>query len=220
MSGGVSIWLPVIRLNCRKPRSAGSTGQFPLPISTLRTSLEKTMLKIIAIVAVVIAVLLIGLLAYAASKQDIFRVQRATSIQAPAEKIFPLINDLHSFNTWNPYDKKDSAMKRSYSGPASGKGAAFAWNGNQDIGEGRMEISDSTPASSVKLNLDFVRPFQCHNLVEFTLEPQGDATRVTWAMHGPQPFFNKIVSVFINMDRMIGADFEAGLANLKAIAEK
>ena len=181
---------------------------------------EESMLQIIAIIAVVAMVLLVGLLAYAASKPNIFRVQRATKIQAPAEVIFPLINDLHRFNTWNPYDKKDSAMKRSYSGPASGKGAAFAWDGNQDIGEGRMEISDSTPASSVKLNLDFVRPFKCHNLVEFTLEPQDNATRVTWAMQGPQTFVGKLMSVFINMDKMVGTDFESGLFNLKAIAEK
>jgi hypothetical protein len=178
------------------------------------------MFKIIAIVAVVAIVLLVGLLAYAASKPDIFRVQRATSIKAPPEEIFPHINDLHSFGTWNPYDKKDPAMKKSYSGPPSGKGAVYAWNGNKDIGEGRMEIADTSPPSNVTINLDFVRPFQCHNIVEFTLEPQGEATKVTWAMHGPQPFFSKLMSVFINMDKMVGTDFEAGLANLKVIAEK
>jgi uncharacterized protein YndB with AHSA1/START domain len=174
------------------------------------------MLKIVAIGVVV---LVVAILAFAATKPDTFRVQRATSIKAPPEKIFALINDLHRWRTWSPYEKKDPAMKRRLSGATDGKGAVYEWEGNKDVGKGRMEITETSPASKVALKLDFVKPFKAHNIVEFTLEPDGDATHVTWAMHGPSPYAAKVVGVFINMDSMIGKDFEAGLANLKTATE-
>ena len=175
------------------------------------------MLKIIGIVIVVV---IAGVLILAATKPDTFRVQRAASIKAPPEKVFALINDFNRWGAWSPWEKKDPAMKRTFGATTSGKGATYAWEGNKEVGQGRMEIAESVPPSKVALNLDFVKPFQAHNLVEFTLEPKGDTTNVTWAMQGDTPYFAKIIHVFINMDKMVGKDFEAGLTNLKAIAEQ
>lgn len=171
-------------------------------------------------VAIVVVVLIGAVLAFAATRPDVFRVQRATSIKAPPEKIFPLINEFDRWGAWSPYEKKDPAMKRARSGPAAGKGAVYAWEGNGEVGQGRMEIADAAAPSRVTIKLDFVKPFEAHNIVDFTLEPKGDATSVTWAMHGPANYLSKLIGLFIDMDKMIGKDFEAGLAGLKAIAEK
>ena len=163
----------------------------------------------------VIALLLI----VAATRPDRFRVQRTAVIKAPAAKIFALINDLKSFNNWNPYERKDPGIEGSYSGPASGVGAAYAWEGRK-VGAGRMEIIAAEVPSQVTMKLDFLKPFQAQNTAEFTLQAQGDnLTIVTWAMHGPSPYLSKLIGVVINMDTMIGKDFEAGLANLKALTE-
>jgi len=178
------------------------------------------MFEIIAIIAVVLAIAIAVILILAATKPDTFRVQRATTVKAPPEKIFPLINDFHQWGTWSPYENKDPAMKRSYSGAASGKGAVYAWEGNKNVGSGRMEILDSSAPSKIVIKLDFFTPFEGHNTAEFTMLPQGDATNVTWLMHGPSPFMGKIMHVFINMDRMVGKDFEVGLASLKRLTEK
>jgi uncharacterized protein YndB with AHSA1/START domain len=175
------------------------------------------MLKTIAIVVVV----LVGaLLAFAATKPDTFQVQRAASIKAPPEKIFPRINDLHSWGAWSPWEKLDPAMKRTHSGAASGKGAVYEWEGNGEVGAGRMEIVEASPPSAVKIKLDFLKPFEAHNFAEFTLEPKGDTTHVTWAMYGPNNYVSKLMSVFFSMDSMVGKSFETGLANLKAATEK
>lgn len=170
-------------------------------------------------IAVLFIVLLAALLGFAATKPDAFRVQRATRIKAPPEKIFGLINDLHSWGSWSPYEKKDPAMKRTHSGAASGKGAVYEWEGNNEIGVGRMEITESSPPAKVTINLDLVKPFEAHNMVEFTLEAQDDSTNVTWAMHGPSPYISKVIGIFIDMDSMVGKDFEIGLANLKTLTE-
>ena len=175
------------------------------------------MLKLIGIAVVV---LIAGLVMFAAIKPDTFTVQRAASIKAPPEKIFPLINEFDRWSAWSPYEKKDPAMKRTRSGPESGKGAIYQWEGNGDVGKGRMEIAKASPPSKVTINLHFEKPFEAHNIVDFTLEPKGDATNVTWAMRGAMPFVSKVISIFVDIDRMIGSDFEAGLANLKALAEK
>ena len=171
-------------------------------------------------IAIVIVILVAVILVYAATKPDTFSVQRTTSINAPAEKIFPLVNDLHKWDSWSPYEKKDPAMKRAFSGTASGKGSAYAWEGNTEVGKGSIEITETSPPSRVRIKLDMLKPIEGHNIVEFTLEPKGDLTSITWAMHGPSPYISKVMGVFINMDNMIGKDFEAGLANLKALAEK
>jgi uncharacterized protein YndB with AHSA1/START domain len=174
---------------------------------------------VVKIVIIIIVVLVAAILVLASTKPDVFRVQRATSITAPPEKIFALINDLRSWRAWSPYEKKDAAMKRTLSGATDGKGAVYEWEGNKDVGKGRMEITDASPSSKVTLKLDFVKPFEAHNIVEFTLEPNSDSTHVTWAIHGPSPYTAKVMGIFINMDSMIGKDFEAGLANLKTVAE-
>jgi uncharacterized protein YndB with AHSA1/START domain len=171
-------------------------------------------------IALVIVVIIAGILILAATKPDTFRVERATTVKAPPEKIFPLINDFKRWDEWSPWEKKDPAMKRTFSAATSGKGARYGWEGNSDVGQGSMDITESVPSSKVALRLDFVKPFEGHNTVEFSLVPQGETTRVTWTMQGPAPFITKVMQVFCNMDSMIGKDFEAGLAGLKAAAEK
>ena len=178
------------------------------------------MFEIIAIIAVVLAIAIAILLILAATKPDTFTVRRATTVKAPPERIFPLINDFHQWGTWSPYETKDPAMKRTYSGTASGKGAVYAWQGNKNVGSGRMEILDSSVPSKIVIKLDFFTPFEGHNTAEFTMLPQGDVTNVTWLMHGPVPFMAKIMHVLMNIDRMVGKDFEIGLANLKRLTEK
>jgi hypothetical protein len=151
-------------------------------------------------------------------------VQRATTVKAPPERIVPLINDFHQWVSWSPYENKDPAMKRSFGGAADGKGAVYGWEGNKNVGSGRMEILDTSKPSKIVIKLDFFTPFEGHNTAEFTMLPQGDATNlatnVTWLMHGPAPFMSKVMQVFINLDNMIGKDFEIGLANLKRLTEK
>jgi len=172
-------------------------------------------------ILIAIAVLIAALLIYAATRPDTFRVERAASIKAPPEKVFALINDLRRWDSWSPWEKKDPAMKRTFGSDAtSGKGATYAWEGNSDVGQGRMEIAESVAPSRVRIKLDFVKPFEAHNLVDFTLEPKADATQVTWAIHGPSPYISKLIGIFCSMDSMIGKDFEDGLASLKVVAEK
>ena len=170
-------------------------------------------------IALVIVVAIAGILIFAATKPDTFRVERSIAIKAPPEKIFPLINDFKRWDAWSPWEKKDPAMKRTYGSATSGKGAHYAWQGNSDVGQGSMDIVESVPSSKVALKLDFVKPFEGHNIAEFMLQPKGDSTLVTWAMHGPCSYIGKLMSVFIDVEEMVGKDFEAGLANLKSIAE-
>ena len=170
------------------------------------------------LVAVAVAVLLIAPFAYAATKPDTFRIQRSTSIQSSPEKIFPLIADFRSWAAWSPWEKLDPDMKRTHSGPTKGKGAVYEWDGNRKAGAGRMEITESSP-SKLTIKLDFIKPFEGHNVAEFTLEPSGDATTVTWAMHGPNQYMSKVMTLVVSMDSLVGKDFEAGLAALKAVAE-
>ena len=175
------------------------------------------MLKTIAIVVVV---LIAGVLAYATTRPDSFRVERSITIKAAPDKIYPYLDDFNRWAVWSPWEKLDPAMTRSFSGAASGKGAAYAWEGNSKVGAGRMEITDSTPSSKLLIKLDFLKPFEGHNTTEYTLSPTGDSTKLTWAMYGPAPFISKLMGVFVSMDSMIGKDFESGLAKLKDAAEK
>lgn len=178
------------------------------------------MLTIVAIIAVVLAIAIAVVLIVAATKPDRFSVQREITVRAPADKVFSLINDFHQWIVWSPWEHKDPALKRSYSGAESGKGAVYGWDGNKNVGSGRMEIRESTVPSKIVIQLDFLKPFEAHNTAEFTMLPQGDGTHVTWLMHGPAPFINKVMQVFMNLDKMIGTDFEAGLVNLKNATEK
>jgi uncharacterized protein YndB with AHSA1/START domain len=170
---------------------------------------------LVAVVVIIAAVLL-----YATSRPSSFGVERTVSINAPPEKIFPLINDLRSWKSWSPYEKKDPSMKMTYSGPAEGKGATFEWQGNREVGSGQVQITESDPPSKILLRLDRSKPFEGHELVDFTLKPEGEATQVTWALHGHNPYVAKVMGIFFNMDKMIGKDFESGLAQLKVVAEK
>ena len=177
------------------------------------------MLKTLAIIGVVVVVAIAGILLYAATKPDSFRVQRVVLINAPSDKVFPLINDIKAWTAWSPYEKKDPAMKRTYGAVTAGKGATYAWEGDKNVGQGSIEIVESGPRK-ILLKLDFVKPFEAHNMGEFLLEPKGDSTSVTWATYGPSPFISKVVGTFMNIDDLIGRDFEKGLADLKAVAEK
>jgi len=173
------------------------------------------MLKTILIVVVL---LIAGVLIYAATLPDSFRVERSASIKSPPEKIFPLIDDLHRMQTWSAWEKIDPGMKRAHSGAASGKGAVYEWEGNKEIGQGRMEITESSP-SRVTVRMDFIKPFAARNTVEFTLKAEGDSTRVTQAIFGPSPYISRLFGLFCSMDKMIGGKFEESLAALKATAE-
>ena len=167
----------------------------------------------IKLAALGLLVLVGAVLAVAATRPDVFRVQRGASIQAPPERIYPLIADFGRWSEWSPYEKKDPGMKRSI------QGTFYAWEGNGEVGVGRMEIVEADAPSRVRIKLDFVKPFEAHNMIEFSLERKADATSVTWDMRGPATLPSKVIGLFLDMDAMVGKDFEAGLASLKAIAE-
>ena len=178
------------------------------------------MVKRIALTAAALLVIAIAIiLVYATTKPDSFRVQRTASIKAPAEKIYVLVNDLPAHRQWSPWEQKDPGMKRTYTGPSSGKGAKYEWEGNKEIGKGRMEIVDSSPAR-ITYDMHFLEPFEARNVAEITMAQAGDATDVTWAIYGPMPYISKVITIFCDFDAMIGKEFETGLANLKSLSEK
>ncbi len=178
------------------------------------------MIKALSFIVIGLAVIVGAIFIFAATKPDTFRIERTAIIKAPPEKIYPLIEDYHKWASWSPWENKDPAMKRTFSGPESGKGAMYAWDGNKDIGQGEMVITDATSPSRVVIAMHFIKPFDSRSTAEFTLKPKGDGTDVTWAMHGPSPLMSKVMGIFFNMDTMIGKEFEIGLANLKGIAER
>ncbi|NJO12566.1 MAG: SRPBCC family protein [Gammaproteobacteria bacterium] len=171
-------------------------------------------------IALIVAVLLIGLLAFAATKPDSFRVERSATIQAPPEQVYAYLDDFHRWGAWSPWEKLDPQMTRTHSGAASGQGAVYEWSGNSEVGRGRMEITEASPPGKLFIKLEFREPFEAHNTTEFTLVPEGGATKLNWAMYGPNNYVSKLMQVFMDMDQMIGKDFEAGLANLKSLAER
>jgi uncharacterized protein YndB with AHSA1/START domain len=180
---------------------------------------EEAMTTTLVVVAVIVVLAIAIILILAAMKPDTFRLERSATINSPPEKVFPFINDFRRWVAWSPWEKIDADLKRDYGGAESGKGATYAWEGKK-AGIGRMQITESAPSSRILIDLDFVKPFKASNKVEFTFEPQGDGTRVNWAMTGRNIFIGKIISIFMNMDKMVGKDFEKGLAALKAEAEK
>jgi hypothetical protein len=177
------------------------------------------MSEIVTIVVIILALAIAVILILASTKPDTFRVRRSLPIKAPPETLFALINDFHRWGAWSPWETRDPAMKRSFSGAPSGAGAVYAWEGNKNVGSGRMEILESNAPAKIVIKLDFFKPFEGHNTAEFTLLPQDGATAVDWVMHGPAPFMSKVMQVFMNFDTMIGKDFEQGLANLKKTTE-
>lgn len=174
----------------------------------------------IRFIFIVVVVAIVAVLIYAATKPDHFRIERSIVIKATPEAIFPLVNDFRKWEAWSPWEKIDPNLTRTYGGTASGVGAVYEWSGNKEIGQGRMEIVESMPSSKVVLKLDFMKPFEAHNMVEFVLVAQGDSTRVTQAMYGPSPYFSKLMTLFFSMEKMVGSKYEEGLASLKALAEK
>ncbi|MDO9112984.1 MAG: SRPBCC family protein [Polaromonas sp.] len=177
--------------------------------------IKTTLLTLLGLVVLAIAVVAV----IALQRPDTFRVSRSTSIAAPAEKIFPLVNDVRAFNTWNPYALKAPEMKGSYSGPFIGPGAHYDFESKKS-GSGSFEIVQAVAPSQVQMRLDMTAPFKTQNVITFTMVPLGAATQTTWAMEGPASFLSKFMGVIFNMDKMIGTDFDAGLAKLKARAEQ
>jgi uncharacterized protein YndB with AHSA1/START domain len=175
---------------------------------------------ILIVVGALIVVGVAAILLVAATKPNTFRIQREATIQAPPERVFALINDFHRWPSWSPWEKIDPNLTRTFTGAESGKGAVYEWEGNKKVGKGRMEITESVPRSRVLIKLDFIKPFESHNTTDFTLDRRDDGTHVTWAMVGSQPFMFKVMTVFMSMDKMVGKDFEAGLASLKAQTER
>jgi uncharacterized protein YndB with AHSA1/START domain len=168
----------------------------------------------------VIVIAIVAVLGIATTKSDTFEVRRSVSVKAPPEKIYPLLEDFHRWSAWSPWEKLDPSMQRSFSGPSAGKGAVYAWQGSGKVGAGRMEIVEATPPSKIAIDLQFLKPIEGRDLTTFALEPKGEDTAVTWTMKGPNPFLAKVMQVFFNAEKMVGEDFERGLAALKAAAEK
>lgn len=170
-------------------------------------------------ILVIIVVIIAAFLIYVAMKPSSFRLERSTRVNAPPDRIFPLINDFHNWTQWSPFEGLDPNLQRTYSGPSSGVGSVYAYEGNNKVGAGRMEIKESVPNGKVLSALDFSKPMVAHNFAEFSFRPDGGGTVVTWAMYGPSPFMSKLFTTFFSMDSIVGKQFDQGLANLKRIAE-
>ena len=177
--------------------------------------MRKALLAIVAVLVIAVA----GILGYAATQPDTFEVGRAATFKAPPETIYAILSDFRRSTEWSPFEKTDPGMKRTFSGAEHGKGSVYEWDGNSEAGAGRLEIVEAAEPSKLVLSLDFTRPMETRNMVEYMLRPEGDATNVNWSMHGPMPFVSKVMCVFFDMDEMVGGMFEKGLADLKTLAE-
>lgn len=173
-------------------------------------------LRVIAALALVV----LGILVSAAFRSGTLQIQRSQTILAPPDRVFALIDDFHNWKKWAPQDVGDPTLKRTFSGPEHGPGAASEWSGSGNSGRGKMEIVESEPSERVLIKVDFVKPFEAHNLNEFLLQPAAGSTLVTWKMHGTNAYFMKVMGIFVNMDKMMGKHFEQGLDNLKIACEK
>jgi len=174
------------------------------------------MLKTILVALAVIIVVLVVIVALQPSD---FRVARSTTISAPPPAVFAQVNDFHKWEAWNPWGKIDPAMKQTYEGAPAGPGAIYTWSGNNEVGEGRMTITDSRPSDLIRVKLEFFKPFAATNTAEFAFKPEGNQTLVTWSMFGEKNFMAKAVHLVMNMDKMIGGQFEKGLADMKSAVE-
>jgi hypothetical protein len=171
------------------------------------------------ILFVILGLLALILLAAALRPAD-FRYERHALIAAPPAAVFSHVNELRNWLAWSPWEKYDPTMKRTFAGPAAGVGASYAWDGNNRIGAGRMTVTESRPAERIVLKLEFFRPFACTNRCEFTFASEGNSTYVTWNMTGKNNFISRVMGLFMNMDRLIGGNFEEGLGNLRRLAER
>ncbi len=171
------------------------------------------------IVLLILLAVVLGLVILALGKPDTFRIERSAEYKAAPEALYARIADFRQWEDWSPWAKLDPTCKNTYSGSPSGLGAVFAWDGNKKVGAGRMEITACEPARRVVINLEFLRPFATTNTCEFLLENVGTGTRVTWVMSGHNKFVSKLFCVFMDMDKMVGKDFEKGLASLRTLVE-
>lgn len=170
-------------------------------------------------IAIAVVLLLGGILAYAATRPDRFRIERSIAIKAPPERIFAILSDFRQAQAWSPFEKKDPALRRGFSGSRSGKGAVYEFDGNAEVGSGRLTITEATSPTRLVVALDMAKPFQAHNIIEYTLAGEGDSTQVVWVMHGPAPYLSRLMCLFFDMEKMVGKDFEEGLTNLKTLVE-
>ncbi len=178
------------------------------------------MIKKILLYGVVVIVVIIAVLCVVVALQPAhYQVERSATINAPATVVFAQVNDFHKWQAWSPWAKMDPNMKQTYSGSPAGNGAVYSWVGNKDLGEGRMTITDSKPSEAIKIKLEFLKPFAATNATDFTFTPQGNQTNVKWTMSGDKNFISKAFTIFMNMDKMVGDDFEKGLAGMKKISE-
>lgn len=170
-------------------------------------------------IGIAVLVIIGGLLVFISTRPESFRIERSAQVKAPVDVVFALINDFHQWALWSPYEKLDPDMKKTFEGPPAGPGASYAWSGNNKSGEGRMTILENKPGELITIKLEFTRPFSATNQTTFKLEPSGNGTRVSWIMEGKNTFMGKAMSAFMSMDKLLGKDFEQGLANLDAAAQ-
>lgn len=173
---------------------------------------------VLSVLAILVAVVVLFVVVVAMQPAD-FRIVRTATMSAPPQGVFEQVNDFHNWTAWSPWEKLDPALKRTYEGPAEGKGAIYSWVGNEDVGAGRMTIEESKPGELVRIKLEFIEPFASTNTTEFTFVPEGDGTHVTWDMSGQNNFMSKAFDLLMDMDATVGADFEKGLAQMKAVVE-
>ena len=176
-------------------------------------------MKIVRTILIVLLLAVVAVLGLAATKPDHYQVERSATMSAPPAAVFAQLNDFQKWEAWSPWEKIDPAMKRTYEGPASGKDASYAWVGNDKVGEGRMTITESEPDSHVGIRLEFIKPWTETCQVSFAVAPEGEGTKVTWDMSGNRNYVGKIFGVFMDMDKMIGTDFEKGLSQLRTVTE-
>ncbi len=169
---------------------------------------------LIALMAIVVAFVVV-----VAMQPSEFRVERSAPISAPAPAVFAQVNDFHNWEEWSPWAKLDPAAKATFEGPSAGTGAIFRWAGNKEVGEGSMTITESRPSDLIRIKLEFLKPFAATNTAEFTFKPDGDQTAVTWSMSGRNNFIGKAFCLVMNMDKMVGGQFEKGLARMKSVVE-
>lgn len=174
------------------------------------------MIQYIAITAAVVVVLVAGVVAFQPAE---FRVARTATIAAPASAVFAQVNDFRNWEAWSPWARRDPAMRKTFEGASTGAGAVYSWAGNSEVGEGRSTIIESRPDDLIRIKLEFVKPFAATSTAEFTFEPRGSETAVTWSLAGTRNVMAKAIGLVMNMDRMVGGDFETGLAQLKSVVE-
>lgn len=171
-------------------------------------------------ILLIILLVIVAFLVVVAMRPNTIRYERSAVINAAPERLFPLVNDFHAWRKWSPWEDKDPQMQRTFEGPANGVGARYAWKGNKNVGEGSMEVKEAQPFGRVVIALDFIKPWEAHNTADFTFVPEGNGTRVNWVMTGPANFGTKLFGLLFNLDKMVGKDFEKGLAQLKVVAEQ